>query len=534
MYVMMYFLIFPDSFAQLPTRDINTMVLLPVAVKGTSTTGSPSPNVNCTMNNTTVAASNAKLAITFAKNAPLYIDKNKAHINIGYNISKDNNLNNITAIKNNSIYLINIHSRGNGSLILGLPTDGLIISKKQNIDSPYLVSDNQRILGCKEIKHIPKARILNIDFANGTRRITIIGSSFVDLPPKAVVTPNLQIVKENSLVKLNGTQSNDPEGGPLVYSWKQTAGRPIILNGSNTATPTFNATAGVSNAAFQLTVKNSANQNDSATENIIVSHPPLRPSTGVNGTAAFHTIIDSGLPYFFMLIIALVMVTPLVIATIFDYRKKSGQTADGQKASTGLLGMSGLYRTLMTFGVILLVGSVLFYILILIALNAGNVMSPAMQSLVDVFKNLATILGTALATIIAFYFGMRGSEAAAEKAAGAASAKPSTEDKASPTVLSTSPGDGDDNVSGGSPVTASFNKAMNSSTINTNTFIVREGATNNRIGGKVDTSPDHKTAIFSPDKLEPGKVYIARIDGAVKDEAGNGLSISRTWSFKTK
>ena len=130
--------------------------------------------------------------------------------------------------------------------------------------------------------------------------------------------------------------------------------------------------------------------------------------------AAFHTIIDSGLPYFFMLIIALVMVTPLVIATIFDYRKKSGQTADGQKASTGLLGMSGLYRTLMTFGVILLVGSVLFYILILIALNAGNVMSPTMQSLVDVFKNLATILGTALATIIAFYFGMRGSETAAK------------------------------------------------------------------------------------------------------------------------
>ena len=78
---------FPDSFAQLPTRDINTMVLLSVTDKGTSTTGSPSSNVNCTMNNTTVAASNAKLAITFAKNAPLYIDKNKALINIGYNIS---------------------------------------------------------------------------------------------------------------------------------------------------------------------------------------------------------------------------------------------------------------------------------------------------------------------------------------------------------------------------------------------------------------------------------------------------------------
>jgi hypothetical protein len=31
-----------------------------------------------------------------------------------------------------------------------------------------------------------------------------------------------------------------------------------------------------------------------------------------------------------------------------------------------------------------------------------------------------------------------------------------------------------------------------------------------------------------------GKVYIARLDNVVKDEAGNALSVPKTWSFKTK
>src|SRR3712207_2864520 len=117
--------------------------------------------------------------------------------------------------------------------------------------------------------------------------------------------------------------------------------------------------------------------------------------------------------------------------------------------------MPDLYRSLMTFGIIVLVGTVIFYLLALITLNINNPTSPALQSLIDVLKSLGTILGTALATIIAFYFGTRATESATEKAVAATSAataaatSAATEkaaavgEKAPPKVLNTVPADGD-------------------------------------------------------------------------------------------
>ena len=72
----------------------------------------------------------------------------------------------------------------------------------------------------------------------------------------------------------------------------------------------------------------------------------------------------------------------------------------------------------MAFGIIVLLGTVIFYLLALITLNMNNPSTPAFESLVDLLRNLGIILGTALATIIAFYFGIRGTESAVEKAAG--------------------------------------------------------------------------------------------------------------------
>jgi hypothetical protein len=64
------------------------------------------------------------------------------------------------------------------------------------------------------------------------------------------------------------------------------------------------------------------------------------------------------------------------------------------------------YRALMTFGVIIVVGVVVVY---LIALINVNILIPNanVDPLIDVLTNLSTILGTAMATIVAFYFGTR-------------------------------------------------------------------------------------------------------------------------------
>jgi Big-like domain-containing protein len=48
-------------------------------------------------------------------------------------------------------------------------------------------------------------------------------------------------------------------------------------------------------------------------------------------------------------------------------------------------------------------------------------------------------------------------------------------------------------------------------------------------------SPDGKTAIYrTAENFSPNTKYVAIIDVTVKDEAGNALISTKTWSFTTK
>jgi hypothetical protein len=191
--------------------------------------------------------------------------------------------------------------------------------------------------------------------------------------------------------------------------------------------------------------------------------------------------------------------------------------------------MPDLYRSLMTFGIIVLVGTVIFYLLALITLNINNPTSPALQSLIDVLKSLGTILGTALATIIAFYFGTRATESATEKAVADTAGE-----KGPPKVLDTSPADGATEVPLSSLISATFSQEMNTQTINKNTFVVRKEGVPNPVKGNISLSPDRKTAIFdSEPDLEPNTKYTAEINEGAKDLAGNALVSAKQWSFTT-
>jgi len=206
--------------------------------------------------------------------------------------------------------------------------------------------------------------------------------------------------------------------------------------------------------------------------------------------------------------------------------------------------MPDLYRSLMTFGIIVLVGTVIFYLLALITLNINDATSPALQSLIDVLKSLGTILGTALATIIAFYFGTRASESATEKAAAAAAtvatvtkagAAAAAVEKEPPNVLNTIPTDGATQVPVSSLISATFSEPMSSPTINENTFTIRRADDESTmIKGALSLSPDSKTAIFDPDQdFSPNTKYIAEISTAAKDLAGSALASTKRWSFTT-
>src|SRR5829696_9710319 len=189
-----------------------------------------------------------------------------------------------------------------------------------------------------------------------------------------------------------------------------------------------NTTSALENTTAALTNATKALQNIS---NIIPAagptptSPPTTITTGVsavNATSVINSIFENNLPAVFIIVIASIIGVPLVLDIILAYRRKppAGSSSTDRDSSNRVVGMPDLYRSLMTFGIIVLVGTVIFYLLALITLNINDSTSPALQSLIDVLKSLGTILGTALATIIAFYFGTRAAESATEKATAAA------------------------------------------------------------------------------------------------------------------
>jgi hypothetical protein len=265
---------------------------------------------------------------------------------------------------------------------------------------------------------------------------------------------------------------------------------------------------------------------------------PTTNATGVSATNVINSIFSSYLPHLFIIIIFLIIFVPLVIDMILAYRKKSNESTN--KENNLVSGMPGLYRSLMTFGLIVLVGTVIFYLLALITLNINNSTSPMLQSLIDILKSLGTILGTGLTTIIAFYFGVRGAESAAEKATAAtekatAAAKPDSDVKAPLTVLNTKPADKAPNVLPlDSLVTATFSEPMSSTTINKNTFTVKIADQPTTIEGTVGLASDGKTATYdSKEDFSPNTTYVATISTGAKDLAGNALASAKEWSFTT-
>jgi hypothetical protein len=97
-------------------------------------------------------------------------------------------------------------------------------------------------------------------------------------------------------------------------------------------------------------------------------------------------------------------------------------------------------------------------------------------------------------------------------------------------VSATSPVNNATGVARNNVITVSFSKEMDASTINTSTFLVKQGTT--PVAGTVTYSGT--TATFTPTvAFSSGLVYTATLTTGVKDLAGTPLTSNKVWSFTT-
>jgi Ice-binding-like/Bacterial Ig-like domain len=101
-----------------------------------------------------------------------------------------------------------------------------------------------------------------------------------------------------------------------------------------------------------------------------------------------------------------------------------------------------------------------------------------------------------------------------------------------PVVLSTLPADEATGVPLNASISATFNEAMDPTTLSKTTFTVKQGTTS--VDGAVTYAPLTMTVTFAPTAvLGPTLVYTATLTTAVKDALGVSLAATYTWSFTT-
>jgi len=99
-----------------------------------------------------------------------------------------------------------------------------------------------------------------------------------------------------------------------------------------------------------------------------------------------------------------------------------------------------------------------------------------------------------------------------------------------PEVVSVNPANGATGVAASQLISATFNVDMAPATINTTTFLLKQGT--NPVAGTVTYSG--KTAVFTPSVyLVANTTYTGTITKGSKDPAGNALEVDYVWSFTT-
>lgn len=121
--------------------------------------------------------------------------------------------------------------------------------------------------------------------AGGMVCVAVAGCPSINIKPIADAGVN-QTVQGESVVVLDGSGSDDPDGRSLSYSWRQTTGTTMTLTKANTATPGFLAPSDGQVLTFELTVTDADGSTDTNTVTVTVltvNHPPV-PNAGPDQT----------------------------------------------------------------------------------------------------------------------------------------------------------------------------------------------------------------------------------------------------------
>lgn len=134
-----------------------------------------------------------------------------------------------------------------------------------------------------------------------TARITIEDGLGSNVSPNAVAGMN-QTLAEGALVTLDGSQSNDPDGDPLSYSWSQLGGaETVTLQNANAAIASFTAPNVASDTMlqFQLEVTDPRGLSGTASTTVTVTNqvnvPPPTTSGGGGGSSTLLVLLLLGI-----------------------------------------------------------------------------------------------------------------------------------------------------------------------------------------------------------------------------------------------
>jgi predicted secreted protein with PEFG-CTERM motif len=102
-----------------------------------------------------------------------------ASYQIRYQISGDNQLNEMWVQRDNITLAAEIRALSDGVLTIELPRDVIDSKKQSNMDDVYAVFIDGQLVPYDEIMNTTHARILSIQFGNGSEQIEITGTHIV-------------------------------------------------------------------------------------------------------------------------------------------------------------------------------------------------------------------------------------------------------------------------------------------------------------------------------------------------------------------